>query len=211
MTLIEVAVVVAVVILLFALLLWPALSKMRDHDRRIRCVNNLKQVGLAARLWERDHGDKFPMSISKDNGGSMEFITGPNTFRHFQIMSNQLSTPSILICPTESDRGRARATNFTAFDNSNLSYFVGVDATESNANAIFSGDHNITNGLPIKNGILELPPNQLAGWTAKMHMVGTSCLRSVIAAPSLMMTGSDTYVTNSAPFTNRLQMPVLTP
>jgi prepilin-type N-terminal cleavage/methylation domain-containing protein len=223
MTLLEVIVVVTVVVSLFVLLLWLALSKMRAHDQLIRCTNNLKQVGLAAYVWKRDHGDKLPMALSETNGGTMEFITGANAWRHFQVMSNELSTPTILFCPAESDRGRTPATNFSSFGNANLSYFVGVDATNSIFNAMLSGDHNITNGLPLKNGILELPPKQAARWTSKQHkqfgivvladgsvqMIGTNGLRSLIDNPPLM-NDSETNVIPTT-FTNRLQIPVLNP
>ena|ERR1041385_2148903 len=47
-----------------------------------------KTNGLSFRVWEGDNGDKYPMQVSRTNGGSMEFITGPNAFLHFQVMSN---------------------------------------------------------------------------------------------------------------------------
>jgi hypothetical protein len=34
---------------------------------------------------------------------------------------------------------------------------------------LLCADRNLTNGLPIKNGILELPPGRLIGWTYGMH------------------------------------------
>src|SRR6185437_8608040 len=126
-------------------------------------------IGLACRVWEGDHGDNYPMATSETNGGTMEFTTGPNEWRHFQVMSNELSTPWVLFCPAETDRHRFRATNFVWLNNSNINYFIGVDANENNPQLILSGDRNLTNGTPIKNGILELTSNQLVGWTAEMH------------------------------------------
>lgn len=169
MTLVEVLVVVVVVVGLLAAILMPALLKFKAHDQGIACINNLKQIGLATRVWEGDHKETFPMHVARTNGGTMGYDSGPNAFRHFQVMSNELGALKILICPAESDQQRFLATNFAHLSNSNLSYFVGLDAEETNPQGILTGDHNITNGTAIGNGILELTTNSPAGWTAKMH------------------------------------------
>jgi hypothetical protein len=49
--------------------------RYKGHKRqKIRCVNDLKQVGIAFRLWEGDNNDKYPMAVSVTNGGAMELI-----------------------------------------------------------------------------------------------------------------------------------------
>ncbi len=122
-TLVGLLVILAVIAILAAMLL-PALASAKGKAQRINCINNLKQCGLAFRIWEGDNNDKNPMAVSTRKGGTKEFTTGADTFRHFQVMSNELSTPKILICPSDT---RTVADNFVRLKNQNVSYFVGLE------------------------------------------------------------------------------------
>jgi prepilin-type processing-associated H-X9-DG protein len=203
--------VVMAVIAVFAMMIdFPAPSHAKARALRIQCVNNLKQNGLAFRVWESDHGDNYPMAIPETNGGTMGFTTGPNAWRHFQLMSNELSTPKSLICPA--DDSRMPATNFVFLSNSNLSFFIGIEvANETNPRMILSGDHNITNGTPVKNGVLELTTAHPAAWTSEMHnKVGNIALADG-SVQQVSIVDLHAVVANTGLATNRLQMPILAP
>src|ERR1700689_1188637 len=103
-------VVIAVLALLAAMLL-PALAAAKRKAQRINCVNNLKEIGLAFRVWEGDNGDKYPMSVPSANGGSLEKVASGlspgvvNGFTNvFYVMSNELSTPKILYCTSDTPK-----------------------------------------------------------------------------------------------------------
>ncbi len=97
-TLIELLVVIGVIALL-GLFAYPSLVTARQKAQRIGCTSRLKQIGLAFRIWVGDNTNGFPMQVSMELGGTKEFVTSGETFRHFEVMSNELNTPIILACP----------------------------------------------------------------------------------------------------------------
>src|SRR5271154_5887843 len=102
LTLVELLVVVFSFAVLKVLLL-PLLASTRIDSNRLSCTNNLKETSLAFQIWKGDYGDLFPMAVSCTNGGAMEQAATGNVAAVFQVMSNELSTPRILVCPEDTD------------------------------------------------------------------------------------------------------------
>ncbi|MHB8523306.1 MAG: type II secretion system protein [Limisphaerales bacterium] len=173
-TIVELLVVVAIISILAALLL-PALSKSKVKAKRVWCISNLKQIGLASHLFANDHNGLFPMSVSTNLGGSREFFIGnPDSppyinqvYAHFRPLSNEIANPRLVQCP--SDVGIC-ATNWQSLRNTNVSYFVGVGALETKPNSMLSGDGNITNTTGIQGVIAITDPPRGIGWTRKLHV-----------------------------------------
>ena len=172
-TLIELLCVVAIIGILAALLL-PALSQGRARAQRIKCVSNLRQAGIAFHSFAHDHNSKFPMQISTNSGGSLEFVQNAArlsgefyfAFRHFQTLVNELLTPRIVVCPADI---RLPAAAFSVLKNENLSYFVGVNADFSRPGSILAGDRNLTNDWLAPSTNLQLGPNHSLRWTHELH------------------------------------------
>lgn len=163
----EVLVIVAVLaVLAFAYL--ADRKKGMDRAKFIHCTGNLKHIGLTFRMWALDHQDAYPMSLSTNLGGTLEHIATGEVWRHFQVMSNELNTPVILGC--HSDRDRVRARHFTAaFSNTNISYFVGVDANETMPQMFLTGDRNLEGGTRLPNRMVLVASHDTVSWSKRMH------------------------------------------
>jgi prepilin-type N-terminal cleavage/methylation domain-containing protein len=163
-TLIELLVVIAIIAILAAMLL-PALAAAKKKAQKINCVNNLKQVGLAFRIWSGDNGDKYPQSVATASGGASGYVytsttapaNGHNPTWVFMVMSNELSTPKVCYCPSDS----YHSTTPTNFNGSfaglatpttapgamttlgQCSYFVNGNGSDVDPQMLISGDENI--------------------------------------------------------------------
>lgn len=168
LTLVEVLVVIFILGVLAAILL-PALAAGKKKSSKIGCVNNLKQIGLCFRNWSGDNGDKYPMEVSVANGGAMESVVTGDVVSVFQVMSNELSTPKVLFCPSDPDV--LVATNFgPSLTSKNISYFVGLTVATNSPQAFLSGDDSFQfGGVPVKSGVLEISPATPLKWTAERH------------------------------------------
>jgi len=204
-TLIEALIVLAVLITMAMVFLPRIVRPPRINSSRIGCVNNLKQVGLAFRIWELDNGDRLPFHVSVTNGGALEAVAAGNPALVFEVMSNELSTPKILVCPA--DRTRLAATNFLTLRSTNISYFVGLDATNTAVSSFLSGDYNITNAGGLKGNVLSASTNDPVGWRVAFHADGGNIGLADGSVQQFSTVRLREAIANTGFQTNRLLMP----
>ncbi len=158
-----------VAVVLLAMLVILPMFRPRHHGpghARISCVNNLKQVGLAFRIYANDNGDLYPTQVPDELGGAMDSVERGDITRVFLVLSNELSVPKTVICGADT---RIAATNWNVLAPTNISYFVGLDAVDTKPNMVLSGDRNLALNGQLLTGIVSLATNSPLTWTSELH------------------------------------------
>lgn len=104
-TLIELLVVIAIIAILASMLL-PALNKAREKSKAIKCISNLKQMGVALSCYLSDYDDNLPAGVSDLNNPGREVLcklcpylnTNPST--RFWSWPNYDLTAMVFKCPS---------------------------------------------------------------------------------------------------------------
>ena len=165
---IEELLVVIVTIGLLAAVLIPVYSKAMSKRDRARCVDNLKQIGTAFRLFCSDGGDLYPLQTTGNTYiGTMAGAAVPGSsaaaWQVAQSMWNELGAPNKLLFPSDRERqGFHTVTDFNGLaansnamssvslghptnQNNVLSYAFGVAADEARPLSLLVLDRNINN------------------------------------------------------------------
>jgi prepilin-type N-terminal cleavage/methylation domain-containing protein len=171
-TIIELLVVMVVVAILAGVLL-PSLSRAKAKAMRISCVGRLKNIGLAYRIFATDNGDLFPWHRSEahaTNQHNFPILTGlspaDQVVRIYQSLSNELSTPKIIVCPADE---RESAPDWLKLSTNDISYFVGLSARETLPQTMMAGDRNLLLDGKELIGRVELKRGAPLAWDKNMH------------------------------------------
>jgi len=156
---------------------------MQERTWTIRCVNNLKQLGLAARLWATDNEDRLP----------------PNLV----CMSNEIASTKVLLCPA--DTGRQLAVDWTSFTLANSSYeFLAANAGDNDPERVLfrcpiHGSITLCDGS-VQSEVAKKRPESLVMRDGKLYMTSTRAIMPAeMAARYGLTTEQSTTKAQTAP------------
>ncbi|MBV9464304.1 MAG: DUF1559 domain-containing protein, partial [Verrucomicrobiae bacterium] len=96
-TVIELLVAFSIITVLIALLVL-GMEPMRERARRVVCMNNIRQIGLAMLTYADDHDEHPFTAVDPSAGTQVTFNTGIGS--HWYELRNYLKHPGILYCPS---------------------------------------------------------------------------------------------------------------
>lgn len=158
-----VALIAAIFVIVTVILPMIAKSRARGRGGYVDSIGNLKQIGLAVRLWSDDHGGLPPSMVSTNQGGAMEFVERGSVARYFQVISDNIGTAPVVHCMQ--DEQRKAATNWAMLKDENISFFIVPEADGKVPELWLAGDrHLATNGALLKPGLFTMPATLAISW-----------------------------------------------
>lgn len=195
---------VITVLLLLGLTAKRQLQRNSAKAARISCVGNMKQIGLGFRILANDNDGLNPMNVGyKDSMIRDDALTG-RLVRIFQVMSNEMSVPRTIICPADN---RLPAMDWSSLANSNISYFVGLDAKATRPNMAVSGDRNLAIDDKLLAGMVALGTNSLVTWTREIHDLEGNVALADGSAQQTTVRSLQAQLRNSGDLANLLVFP----
>lgn len=130
-----------------------ALEKAKENAQAIACVNNLKQLGLSVKVWALDNQDTYPQNVLQ--------------------MTNEMSTPKILVCPA--DTARQAPSDWAGWTTANMSYeYLAAGGNDTEPQRVLfrcpiHGNIGLCDGS-VQRGIAKTHPERLVERDGKLYL-----------------------------------------
>jgi len=192
-TLIELLVVIAIL----AAILFPVFARAREKARQSNCLSNMKQIGLAMKMYIQDYDERFP--------GAYMFLYGDSSTRgcgFYDQLAPYVKNEQIFICPTESyiaTGSRSNMPNAEGFLGRQFEASYGIIAADSVGTVPYLGPTPYGYSTGILVAQVEEPANTVlvfesrACWTNNVGGLGFNTDGSVIPRDSNGTTGIMRY------------------
>jgi len=191
-TLIELLVVIAIIAILAALLL-PALAKAKHQAKRVRCINNQKQLAMTWMLYVADNMDRVPANGRRDppdpnnklwvQGAffnpmavrTNEYILSPR----YALFADYLKTIGVYVCPTDRAVVREGLREYPKMRSYSLNAYVGWtgpwDDRLSQGYRIFTKQSQMVANMPLGTFLfMDVHPNSICWPPFGVQMVSDS-------------------------------------
>ena len=134
---------------------------------------------IAFKLWADDNGGYYPWWIDETNGGTKLLL---EAWQHYSIVSNEFSTPRILICPSDTvvkkpatDWSDDPNRGFIGLKDKALSYFFASEARDILPQHHLAGDRSLkgrdgaTCGVVNIRGVITMASPEVGEWDFELH------------------------------------------
>ncbi|HEY3268774.1 MAG TPA: DUF1559 domain-containing protein [Armatimonadota bacterium] len=95
MTLLELLVAIAIIAILAALV-FPVIVKSRERARRVSCVGNLRQIGMAIQAYTADYGERYPSAY--DGARALLLHKSPSLM---ETLNGYVGDRRVWACPSD--------------------------------------------------------------------------------------------------------------
>lgn len=164
-----IAIILAITILFITGIM--LINNLKPKTAQRSCLNNLKILSIEFLRYSYDHHRKYPFQISTNKAGTKEMIYNPNKiYESFIIPKYMINDPKILKCPIDYRRSENILTNVR---NTNISYFITLNAKPNVNNMTLFGDRNIRYTEKYKSNVIFTNNGaRYISWDAKVGLHG---------------------------------------